>query len=77
MTDREFTAAGFNVERNTPFTGVYIPVEFTQNMKVLGVMIEVRKDILSSERAADVAAALAKVIRHAEEIAQSEVGRPL
>lgn len=77
VTDREFTAAGFSVERNTPFTGVYIPVEFTQNMKVLGVMIEVRKDILSGERAADVAAALAKVIRHAEEIAQSEVGRPL
>ena len=36
-----------------------------------------RKDILSGEREADVAAALAKVIRHAEEIAQSEVGRPL
>lgn len=73
--------AGFSVERNTPFTGVYIPQQYEQNARVLGIMFEVRKDLLlgdaASETAARAAEALAKVIDAAAEIAQSEMGRPL
>ncbi|WP_301925718.1 N-formylglutamate amidohydrolase [Corynebacterium glaucum] len=75
---RIFSEAGFKVERNTPFTGVYIPVEFEMNAKVLGIMFEVRDDLLAegSETADRVAAALAEVIREAEVIANTEMGRP-
>ena len=66
------------MERNTPFTGVYIPVEFEMNAKVLGIMFEVRGDLLAegSESAERAAAALAEVIREAEAIANTEMGRP-
>lgn len=70
--------AGFSVERNTPFTGVYIPVEYEMNPAVLGIMFEVRDDLLApgSEAAGRMADALAKVIDEAEKIAGLEMGRP-
>lgn len=75
---RVFAAAGFNVERNTPFTGVYVPADYESNAQVLGIMFEVRDDLLApgSESAASVAAALAEVLREAERIAGMEMGRP-
>lgn len=75
---RIFTEAGFRVERNTPFTGVYIPLEYEMNPAVLGIMFEVRDDLLApgSEAASRVAEALTKVIEEAERIAGLEMGRP-
>ena len=75
---RIFTEAGFRVERNTPFTGVYIPVEYEMNPAVLGIMFEVRDDLLApdSEAFVRVTEALAKVIDEAERIAGLEMGRP-
>lgn len=75
---RIFTEAGFNVERNTPFTGVYIPLEHEMNAKVLGIMFEVRDDLLvdGTDTAARAAQALADVVVAAEEIAGLEMGRP-
>lgn len=76
---RIFTEAGFRVERNTPFTGVYVPADYENNPRVLGIMFEVRDDLLEegSDTAGRVAAALAEVLREAERIAGLEVGRPL
>lgn len=73
-----FTDAGFRVERNTPFTGVYIPVEYEMNPAVLGIMFEVRDNLLApgSEAAGRMADALANVIEEAERIAGLEMGRP-
>lgn len=70
--------AGFSVERNTPFTGVYIPVEYEMNPAVLGIMFEVRDDLLApgSDAAARMAEAMARVIEEAEQIANLEMGRP-
>ena len=75
---RIFTEAGFKVERNTPFTGVYIPMEYEMNARVLGIMFEVRDDLLApgSESAARAAGALAEIISAAEQIAGTEMGRP-
>ncbi len=76
---RIFTEAGFGVERNTPFTGVYVPVEFEMHPQILGIMFEVRSDLLAegSDAANRVAGALAQVLTAAEEIAGSEMGRPM
>ncbi|MCP1386909.1 N-formylglutamate amidohydrolase [Corynebacterium sp. TA-R-1] len=73
-----FARAGFKVERNTPFTGVYIPVGFEMNARVLGIMFEVRDDLLApgSESATRAAEALGEVIAAAEQIAGTEMGRP-
>lgn len=73
---RFFTEAGFKVERNTPFTGVYIPEQFENNPRVLGIMFEVRDDLLTGEAAGRVAAALGEVVREAEAIAGTEMGHP-
>ena len=75
---RAFIAAGFNVERNTPFAGAYVPVDYDKDTAVLAVMIEVRKDLLESDESrVRVEAALAEVIRKAVEISRTDMGRPL
>lgn len=75
---RIFTEAGFRVERNTPFTGVYIPIDYEMNPAVLGIMFEVRDDLLApgGEAAGRMAEAMAKVIEEAERIADLGMGRP-
>lgn len=75
---RIFTDAGLRVECNTPFTGVYIPVEYEMNPAVPGIMFEVRDDLLApgSEATARMAEAMARVIEEAEQIANLEMGRP-
>lgn len=75
--DRAFTAAGFNVERNTPFAGAYVPVDYAKNTSVLAVMFEVRKDLLSDDTTRPrVESALAEVMRKAVEISRSDAARP-
>lgn len=76
--DRAFTAAGFSVERNTPFAGAYVPVDYDKNTSVLAVMFEVRKDLLEADDSrVRVEGALAEVIRKAVEISRTDMGRPL
>ena len=75
---RTFTAAGFSVERNTPFAGAYVPVDYDKNTAVLAVMFEVRKDLLEADDSrVRVEGALAEVIRKAVEISRTDMGRPL
>lgn len=75
---RAFRSAGFSVERNTPFAGAYVPVDYSGNTSVLAVMFEVRKDLLESDETRPrVEAALAEVIRKAVDISRTDMGRPL
>lgn len=47
-----FSAAGFTVEVNTPFSGCYVPLPLYGDRRVSSVMVEIRKDIyLDSNRA--------------------------
>lgn len=76
--DRIFTAAGFNTERNTPFAGAYVPLEYDRNTSVLSIMLEVRRDLLEAEASRErIEDALASLIDEASSISQSEMGRPL
>ena len=58
---------------------MYVPADYENNPRVLGIMFEVRDDLLEegSDTAGRVAAAFAEVLREAERIAGLEVGRPL
>lgn len=77
-TDRIFTAAGLNTERNTPFAGAYVPVDYDKNTKVLAIMLEVRKDLLENDGTRTrIVDAVAELIANAVEISRSEMGRPL
>lgn len=76
--DRVFTAAGFNTERNTPFAGAYVPLDYDKNTQVLAVMLEVRQDLMEDEETARrVEDALAELVAKAAEISQMGMGRPL
>ena len=75
---RIFTDAGFTVTRNTPFTGVYIPVDFEMNPQVLGIMLEFRDDLLQSDSSTfeALASGMASLIAAAQDIAGTGMGRP-
>jgi len=72
LAQEQFTQAGYTVETNRPFAGTLVPSKhYQRNTSVLGLMIEVRRDLYMDEEAGGRLPAFSKV----SEVVQSTLRR--